>query len=119
MNDVKRQRTKQDEERVWTSFVQQQEQKCYDDCRVNCFHGITNPKQHYRDNLEEIDQELKRLEEDALPEQTKRLNDCETPRLINYKKQKDNLVNQIFHTVIYYLLNSIMLSQVYGFIKLF
>ncbi|KAK0098777.1 hypothetical protein PV326_003438 [Microctonus aethiopoides] len=94
VNDVKRQRTKQDEERVWTSFVQQQEQKCYDDCRVNCFHGITNPKQHYRDNLEEIDQELKRLEEDALPEQTKRLNDCETPRLINNKKQKDNLIHK-------------------------
>ncbi|KAK0178823.1 hypothetical protein PV327_007671 [Microctonus hyperodae] len=94
VNDVKRQRTKQDEERIWTSFVQQQEQKYSDDCRVNCFHGITNPRQNYRDNLEEIDQELRRLEEDALPEQTKRLNDCETLRIINNEKQKDNLVHK-------------------------
>ncbi|KAH0569124.1 uncharacterized protein LOC123260216 isoform X1 [Cotesia glomerata] len=71
VKDVRRQRTKNDEERVWTSFVNRQDQK--PNYYQECYHGV-DAKQLLRENLQEVDEELRKF--DAYSEQTERLTVC-------------------------------------------
>ena len=62
------------EETVWTSFVNDQntERSDYEEDDSDD-PGISNVKLLMRESMEEVDQELKRLKEDALPERKKRI----------------------------------------------
>ncbi|CAG5108696.1 Protein of unknown function [Cotesia congregata] len=71
VKDVRRQRTKNDEERVWTSFVNRQDQKS--NYYQECYHGV-DAKQLLRENLQEVDKELRKFDADS--EQTERLTVC-------------------------------------------
>ncbi|XP_076647974.1 uncharacterized protein LOC143356298 [Halictus rubicundus] len=76
IKSVQRQRCKEDEERIWTSFVKEQE-----------FHNVRFPekdihlpmqsvKDLIQENMQDVDRELKRLQEDALPERNKGICNC-------------------------------------------
>lgn len=82
VKDVRRQRTKNDEERVWTSFVNQQEHQ--DDYHLNCYRDV-DAKQILRANLQEVDHELRRFDDDS--EHTERLITCTSD-----DKRHDDLV---------------------------
>ncbi|XP_057327556.1 uncharacterized protein LOC130668971 isoform X1 [Microplitis mediator] len=82
VKDVRRQRSKNDEERVWTSFVNQQEHQ--EDYHLNCYRDV-DAKQILRANLQEVDQELRRFDEDS--EHTERLTTCTSD-----DKRHDDLV---------------------------
>ncbi|XP_012256000.2 uncharacterized protein LOC105686030 [Athalia rosae] len=67
---VRRQKIKMEEERAWENFVKQQELLEGPDIMLNDFeYGIkSNIKELLRDNVGNMDRELKRLEDDAMPE---------------------------------------------------
>ncbi|XP_015437381.1 PREDICTED: uncharacterized protein LOC107192599 [Dufourea novaeangliae] len=71
VKSVQRQRCKEDEERIWTSFVQEQE---LNDLRFqgkDVHPSIESVKYLLQENIQDVDRELKRLQEDALPERNK------------------------------------------------
>ena len=75
VKNVQRQRRQEDEERIWASFVQTQELDCqgFDENDVDLsLGGMTG---FLQENIQDVDRELKRLQDDALPEQNKRVYD--------------------------------------------
>lgn len=84
------------EENLWASLVSQQysNKSAYNIPNYGVS-GISDVKRLLKDNSEEIDQELRRLEEDALPERTKRASKrfsiYEPPVLVSeVQKQAEN-----------------------------
>ncbi|XP_033219575.1 uncharacterized protein LOC117174505 isoform X2 [Belonocnema kinseyi] len=74
VKDVKRQKIKTDEENAWASFVQQQDaEKLYHRLK-EIDPKLQNVNRRGFESVEEVDRELQRLEEDALPEINKRTN---------------------------------------------
>ncbi|XP_012270327.1 uncharacterized protein LOC105694353 isoform X2 [Orussus abietinus] len=69
---VRRRRAKLDEERTWASFVERRELE--EANRNELDHLTQGMKDLLTDSIEEADRELKRLEEDALPERIEPLN---------------------------------------------
>ncbi|XP_015605096.1 uncharacterized protein LOC107272446 [Cephus cinctus] len=72
IKDVRRQRIKVDDERTWNTFLKQQRSLSLPYQEDNVDPSISNVKKFLRDNFKEVDRELMRLEEDALPERRKR-----------------------------------------------
>ncbi|XP_034949300.1 uncharacterized protein [Chelonus insularis] len=74
IDDIKRERIKKDEENIWASFIEREDEEG-SECLLDCFHNVINPRQVLENNLEEVhlNQELKRLEQDAFLEETERL----------------------------------------------
>ena len=71
MKNVQRCRRKEDEERVWASFVNERELNSLQFEKKDIDYSIQNVKDLLQGNMQNVDRELKRLEEDALPEQSK------------------------------------------------
>lgn len=65
---MQRQRRKEDEERVWASFVKEQELNSLRFHRKDVDHSIQTVNDLFEENMQDVDRELKRLEEDAVPE---------------------------------------------------
>ena len=72
---VQRQRRQEDQERIWASFVNTQELNCqrFDENDVRL--SIGGVAGFLQENIQDVDRELKRLQDDALPEQNKRMYD--------------------------------------------
>lgn len=81
VKDVRRQRCREEEENVWTSFVKQQELNGYN--KNGMQPSVQNIKQLLDEGMKEADKEFKRLETDILPNRTK---DC--GKTGNNKKKK-------------------------------
>lgn len=75
MKNVQRQRRQEDEERIWASFVKTQELDCqrFDEKDVHL--SIGGVAGFLQENIQDVDRELKRLQDDAMPEQNKRIYD--------------------------------------------
>ena len=71
MKNVQRQRRKEDEERIWTSFVKEQELNDLDFYKTDDHQSMQSIKGLLQENILDVDRELKRLQEDALPERNK------------------------------------------------
>ncbi|KOC62566.1 hypothetical protein WH47_04227 [Habropoda laboriosa] len=74
VKNVQRQRRKEDEDRIWSSFVKEQELnslRYHKNIIKDTDQSIKSMKDLLQENIQDVDRELKRLEEDALPEQTK------------------------------------------------
>ncbi|CAK9828776.1 hypothetical protein ANTRET_LOCUS6236 [Anthophora retusa] len=74
VKNVQRQRRKEDEERIWSSFVKEQELnslRYHTDIVKDTDRSIKSMKGLLQENMQDVDRELKRLEEDALPERAK------------------------------------------------
>ena len=71
---MKREKIKTDEENAWASFVEQQDvEKLYHRLK-EIDPKLQNFNRFRLESVEEVDRELQRLEEDALPEINKRTN---------------------------------------------
>ncbi|XP_076392890.1 uncharacterized protein LOC100879765 [Megachile rotundata] len=73
VKNVQRQRRKEDEERIWTSFIKEQELNNFGFCKQDGHRSMLNVKDLLQENIQDVDTELKRLQEDALPERNKRI----------------------------------------------
>ncbi|XP_076244100.1 uncharacterized protein LOC143185197 [Calliopsis andreniformis] len=71
VKNVQRQRRKEDEERIWASFVKEQELNSLRFNEKDVHLSIQSVKGFIHENMQDVDRELKRLEEDALPERKK------------------------------------------------
>ncbi|XP_029048858.2 uncharacterized protein LOC114878806 [Osmia bicornis bicornis] len=71
VKNVQRQRRKEDEERIWTSFVKEQELNDLDFYKTDDHQSMQSIKGLLQENILDVDRELKRLQEDALPERNK------------------------------------------------
>ncbi|XP_017892849.1 uncharacterized protein LOC108632663 isoform X2 [Ceratina calcarata] len=71
VKNVQRQRRKEDEERIWASFVKEQELNNLRFEKNDVDRSLQSMKDLLQENMQDVDRELKRLEEDALPERTK------------------------------------------------
>lgn len=71
VKNVQRQRRKEDEERIWTSFVREQELNDLDFYKTDDHQSMQSIKGLLQENILDVDRELKRLQEDALPERNK------------------------------------------------
>lgn len=71
VKNVQRHRRKEDEERIWASFVKEQELNNLRFDKKDVDYSIQNIKDLLQENIQNVDRELKRLEEDALPERSK------------------------------------------------
>lgn len=78
---MRRQRCREEEENVWTSFVKQQELNGYN--KNGMQPSVQNIKQLLDEGMKEADKEFKRLETDILPN---RIKDC--GKTGNNKKKK-------------------------------
>lgn len=94
VKDVRRQRVREDEERVWTSFLKQQE-SVTKGCNFKSRDIETKLKSMLplAKSFEEVDRELLRLEEDALPERNCRVyKSAATEQEYNYQVQYQYLM---------------------------
>ncbi|XP_078045950.1 uncharacterized protein LOC144474688 isoform X2 [Augochlora pura] len=87
VKSVQRQRCKDDEERIWTSFVKEQEFNNVRFPEKNIPLSMQSVKDLIQENIQDVDRELKRLQEDALPERNKGICNCK----LNSKNQ--NITN--------------------------
>nr|XP_033343023.1 uncharacterized protein LOC117230063 isoform X1 [Megalopta genalis]XP_033343024.1 uncharacterized protein LOC117230063 isoform X1 [Megalopta genalis]XP_033343025.1 uncharacterized protein LOC117230063 isoform X1 [Megalopta genalis]XP_033343026.1 uncharacterized protein LOC117230063 isoform X1 [Megalopta genalis] len=76
VKSVQRQRCKDDEERIWTSFVKEQEFNNVRFPEKNIHLSMQSVKDLIQENIQDVDRELKRLQEDALPERNKGICNC-------------------------------------------
>lgn len=67
IKDVRRQRIRDEEERVWTTFVREQEQSALN-CEQNYNKNRYKTSRTLAESIEDVDRELMRLEADTLPE---------------------------------------------------
>lgn len=90
VKDVRRQRCREEEENVWTSFVKQQELNGYN--KNGMQPSVQNIKQLLDEGMKEADKEFKRLETDILPNRTK---DCGKTGNNKKKKLKVNNIRDL------------------------
>ncbi|XP_043251949.1 uncharacterized protein LOC122397118 isoform X1 [Colletes gigas] len=88
VKSVQRQRRKEDEERIWTSFVKEQELNSLKFNKNDIHWSMEDVKDLFQENMQDIDTELKRLREDALPECNKGICSCK----FNNKTEKTTYV---------------------------
>ncbi|XP_033315816.1 uncharacterized protein LOC117214075 isoform X1 [Bombus bifarius] len=87
VRNVQRHRRKEDEERIWASFVKEQELNSLRFDKKDVDYSIQNMKDLLQENMQNVDRELKRLEEDALPERSKGI-----------RNPKSNVKNEVIYT---------------------
>ncbi|KAF3425869.1 hypothetical protein E2986_09976 [Frieseomelitta varia] len=87
VKNVQRYRRKEDEERVWASFVKERELNSLQFEKKDTDYSIQNMKDLLQGNMQNVDRELKRLEEDALPERSK-----------GTQNPKSNIKNEVIYT---------------------
>ncbi|KAK1124639.1 hypothetical protein K0M31_006010 [Melipona bicolor] len=87
VKNVQRYRRKEDEERVWASFVKERELNSLKFEKKDIDYSMQNMKDLLQGNMQNVDRELKRLEEDALPERNK-----------GTQNPKSNVKNEVIYT---------------------
>lgn len=70
IKDVRRQRCREQEESVWTSFVRQQELNGYNKNGIQS--SVQSIKQLLDEGMREADKELKKLETNILPDEVRK-----------------------------------------------
>lgn len=81
VKDVRRQRSREEEESIWASFVRQQELNGYDKNGIQS--SVQSIKQLLDEGMREADKELKKLETNILPDGIRK--ECKTGN--NQKKK--------------------------------
>ncbi|XP_053997642.1 uncharacterized protein LOC128886615 [Hylaeus anthracinus] len=92
VKNVQRQRRKEDEERIWTSFVKEQELNNLRIDKGDVDWSIESIENLLQENIQDVDRELKRLREDALPERNKGTRSCKS----NNKHEKSTPIENSF-----------------------
>jgi len=82
IKDVRRQRCREQEENVWTSFVRQQELNGYNKNGIHS--SVQSIKQLLDEGMREANKELKKLETNILPDEVKK----EYDKIGNNQKRK-------------------------------
>ncbi|XP_031835741.1 uncharacterized protein LOC116428343 isoform X2 [Nomia melanderi] len=78
VKNVQRLRRKEDEERIWMSFVKEQELSNLRFSEKDIHPSIKGINDLLHDNMQDVDRELKRLQEDTLPERNKGICICKS-----------------------------------------
>ncbi|XP_076757889.1 uncharacterized protein LOC143427544 isoform X2 [Xylocopa sonorina] len=95
VKNVQRQRQKEDEERVWASFVKEQELNSlqFEENDIDYYTGRT--KDLLEENVQDVDSELKRLEDDAIPERSKgiQIHKPDDKNQVTYRRENTNRSN--------------------------
>ncbi|CAL7941645.1 unnamed protein product [Xylocopa violacea] len=87
VKNVQRHRQKEDEERIWASFVKEQELNSLRFEKNDIDYSTQHVKDFLQENVQDVDSELKRLEDDALPERSKGI-----------QVQKPSVTNEMTYT---------------------